>query len=455
MMTKNLTVPNKKLAISKKKIAPKFQDAFVRFFRYMIFFGGRGGSKSTHIAILLLARMMVDEYMYLIFCRKWSAHIKDSQFKIFQDVVKMMGWQSEFKFNQSDYSFICLRSGNRAVAKGLDDNNKTKSIAEPTHIWGEEMDQMTFDDFDTLNKSLRSPKTQNCFIMSFNTFITEGHWIRTTIFDKIDLYQLSEQFRNLDTYLNHSTYLDNPFINQEEYRQTLLMDNGGNEAKIESDLKGLWGEEPNDDPWLYAFNEEKHVREIPFIPSYPIYLTFDFNKNPMTVKMMQMSPQKGLSNSFIHMIDEMEGNVVLREFCERIKAKYPFSPFFVTGDSSGNKEGEVGYESKHDSAYSMIKKHLGLSDAQMNPNGYNLSHENSRILMNQMFYNYPNLFIHPQCKKTINECKIARINPKGSVHELLKDREKFMMDHFDNMRYFFQKYFQEFARSNYHRTTTN
>lgn len=367
-----------------------------------------------------------------------------------------MGWENEFKFNQSDYSFVCLRNGNRAVAKGLDDPDKTKSLAEPTHIWVEEADQCDFIDFDTLNKSLRSPKTKNSFILSFNTFINELHWIRTTIFDKDNLYELSEQFRNMDTYLNHSTYLDNPFINQEEYLQTLLMDNGGNEAKIASDRYGLWGQAPNDDPWLYAFDKEKHVRSIPFIPSYPIYLSFDFNKNPMTVKMFQMSPQKGLSDSFIHMFDEMEGNVVLREFCERIKAKYPFSPFFVTGDSSGNKQGEVGYESKHDSAYSMIKRHLGLSDAQMQPNGYNLSYENSRILMNQMFYNYPHLYIDPKCKGTINDCEIATIDEKAkNVHELKKDRGTFAMDHFDNMRYFFQKYFQEFARSNYHATNKN
>lgn len=452
-MIKQSKIPNKKLAIPKKKIAPKFRDAFTRFRRYMILFGGRGGSKSTHIAILLLSRMLVDEYMYLIYCRKWGTHIKDSQFKIFQDTAKMMGWEKEFKFNQGDYSFVCLRNGNRASAKGLDDNQKTKSVAEPTHIWVEEADQITFDDFDTLNKSLRSLKTQNSFILSFNTFINETHWIRTTIFDEKEQYELSAQFRNFDTYLNHSTYLDNPFINQEEYKQTLLMDNGGNEAKIESDLKGLWGQMPNEDPWLYAYDKEKHVREIPFIPSYPIILSFDFNKNPMTVKMFQMSPQKGLPDSFIHMIDEMEGNVVLREFCLRIKTKYPFSPFFVTGDSSGNKKGEVGYESKHDSAYSMIKKHLGLSDAQMQLNGYNISHENSRILVNQMFYNYPNLYIHPQCKGTINDCEIATIDEKSdNVHELKKDRGTFAMDHFDNMRYFFQKYFQEFARSNYHQT---
>lgn len=447
MMTKEPT--KKKLGISAKKIAPKFRDAFLRFWRYMVFFGGRGGSKSTHIAILLLARMLVDEYMFLIYCRKWSAHIKDSQFKIFQDAVKMMGWADEFKFNQSDYSFVCLRNGNKAIAKGLDDNQKTKSIAEPTHIWVEEADQITFDDFDTLNKSLRSPKTQNSFILSFNTFINEHHWIRTTIFDKEQQYELSEQFKAFDTYLNHSTYLDNPFINQEEYRQTLLMDNGGNAAKIESDLKGVWGEEPNEDPWLYAFDEEKHVKEVPFLPTYPVFLSFDFNKNPMTVTMWQKSPQAGLPDSFIHCIDEMEGTVVLREFCDRIKAKYPFSPFFVTGDSSGNKEGEVGYESKHDSAYSMIKRHLGLSDAQMHPNGFNLSFENSRILMNQMFYNYPNIGIHPKCSLLLNDTKIARVKD-GTAHELLKDREKFKMDFFDNMRYFFQKYFQEFARSNYH-----
>lgn len=439
-----------KLKIPKTKISRHFHEAFSRFWRYEVYFGGRGGSKSTHIAIKLLARMGVDEYMHLVYCRKWSAHIRDSQFMLFKNVAEMMGWEKEFKFNNGDYSIVCLRNGNRAIAKGLDDPDKTKSIAEPTHIWVEEADQINFDDFDTLNKALRSPKTQNSFILSFNTFINEEHWIRNTIFDKENQYELSEQFKGMDTYLNHSTYLHNDFINHDEYLQTLLMNSGGNEAKIQSDRYGVWGEEPNDNPWLYAFDEEKHIKEVLFLPTFPIWLSFDFNKDPITVTMWQMSPQKGFPDSFIHCIDEMEGSVVLREFCQRIKQKYPYSPFFVTGDSSGKREGEIGYESKHDSAYSMIKKHLGLSDAQMKPNTYNLAYENSRILVNQMFYNYPKIAISPNCKKLINDIKIARVKEDGRPHELLKDRGKYKMDMFDNMRYLFQKEFQEFARSNYH-----
>lgn len=439
------------LAISKKNLASHFYDYFERWYRYEVLFGGRGGSKSTHIAIKYLARLLQDEYCHVVYCRKWSAHIRDSQFQLFKNSAELLGWSNEFKFNNSDYTITAKRNGNHAIAKGLDNADKTKSIAEPTHIWVEEADQIAFDDFDTLNKSLRSPRTQNAFTLSFNTFIPENHWIRETIFDKNDIYQLSEQFKG-KTYLNHSTYLNNPFINQDEYKETLLMNNGGNEAKINSDLKGEWGQEPNNNPFLYAFDENKHTTEtIPIIPSYPIYLSFDFNKDPLTCVVIQMSHQKGNKDSFIHFIDEFALNCILEELCQKIYAKYYKHIIFVTGDSSGNREGEVGFGSKHDSVYSLIQKHLALAKKQIEPNNFNLTHENSRYLINSMFHNYPIILISKKCFQLINDIKIARIDENANTpHQLLKDRGLYKMDLFDAMRYFFQKYFQEFARSNYY-----
>lgn len=207
--------------------------------------------------------------------------------------------------------------------------------------------------------------------------------------------------------------------------------------------------------WLYAFDEAKHVKKsLPFMPSYPIHLAWDFNREPLTCSAWQFSTEMGLPSSFIHGIREFGGDMQLKELCMHIKTTYPSSIMFATGDSSGNK-GDVGYESRHDSAYSLIAAYLGLGRKQMHPNTSNLTHENSRLLMNTMFQNYPNLYIDgTMCPGLVNDCVIATTDP-NKPHGLLKDRDLYKMDYFDGGRYFFQRYFQKFAHKQYFRVVGN
>jgi phage terminase large subunit len=213
--------------------------------------------------------------------------------------------------------------------------------------------------------------------------------------------------------------------------------------------EGDWGISENKAPWLHTFDYEKHVTEVAFIPTFPIYLAFDFNRDPCTCTLWQFSPDKGLKDSFIHCIDELGGKLQLRELCAQIKDKYPSSIFYVTGDCSGNK-GDVGYDSKHSTSYTIIKSALNLGRKQLQQNTFNLLHENSRRLMNVMFYLYPNLKISKSCVNLITDCEIAEVDENSTKpHQLRKDRDKFKMDYFDSMRYFFQRYFHDFAKSIY------
>lgn len=436
-------MPN--LIIPKEKLSRKFIPFFNGFKRYEVIFGGRGSSKSTHIAIKLLARAAVDEYFHCIYVRKWGEHIRDSQFELFKRVAQYMGWENEFKFSESTFTITCIRNGNKMIAKGLDKADKTKSIAEPTHVWVEEADQITFDDFDTLNKGLRTSKTQCSFLMSFNTFVPEDHWIRDVLFDKENIYDLSPKFKE-KSYLSHSTYLDNDFIDHEEYEEILTIETGGNKFKIESDLKGVWGVEPNDFPWLYAFDESKHVKKAPFLPTFPIYIFIDINNEPLECTIWQMSPNKGTRNSFLHCIDVLSGSFKIEELCERILSKYPFSIKYLGGDRSGQNE-DVG---RNQTIYQIMASLLGLGKKQLLLNTHNLEHSDSRILCNAMLSNYPNVVIDESCKILIKQCHIAKVDQDSSrPSQLLKDRGTYKLDAFDSMRYMFQTLFNEFAKETY------
>ena len=416
----------------------------------ILLYGSYGSGKSVAAATKLLKKCLTTPYFKCMYGRKIKDKVRESCFDTICDTIEDNHWEKYFSYNRKPNSnmYIQCVNGNTFIPFGCDDPMKIKSIKDPTDIWAEELDQFSHLDFATLYTRLRTQKAQTQFIGTFNTeSVFDEHWIKKTFFNE-DEDPDNNPFS--DTLKILANYYHNFFIDQEAYYEKLKIASGGNERRLEAIAFGAWGVSENNSPWLYAFDYEKHIADnVNLIASFPIYLSFDFNRDPCTCTLWQFSPSKGMKESFIHCIDEFGGTMQLRELCMQIKTRYPYSIFYVTGDSSGNK-GDVVYSSKHDTAYSVIRSTLGLGKKQMQPNTFNLLHENSRMLMNVMFNSYPNLKISSRCKNLIRDIEIAEVDEdSGRSHQLRKDREKYKMDFFDNMRYFFQKYFHEFAQSVY------
>ena len=435
-------------------VNPAYFPFFQSTKRYINLRGGSGSSKSWTVGQKVLARLL-NPYGHkerILVLRKVGRTVRNSVFAMLQDQIKL--YNLDVTPRLSNLSFIAP-NGNEIITAGLDDAEKIKSIAGITAIWLEEATEFTLQDFEQLDLRLRG----HCdsyfqIILSFNP-IHEKHWIKKRFWDAPVFNQQgvneggqydSETMLNIVT-----TYKDNKFIDA-DYKRKLEKLITSNQNLYRIYALGEWGLEENENQWLYAFKHDKHVKpQLPFLPSYPIYLSFDFNKDPMTAVAVQMSPHKGTPTSFVHFIAEFIGKWTVAEICMRIKTMYPYSILYVTGDSSGNKEGQVGYSSKHDSAYSLIKKHLSLSKKQLHTNTANLTHENSRLLINTLLEMYPNIYLSAEgCPNLVNDCIIATVDDEsGKPHQLKKDREIYKMDLFDAKRYFWQRYFTEFARSNY------
>lgn len=422
--------------------------------RYQIIYGGRGSGKSETVARRLVAMCRQKAYFRCIYTRKVSEVLRESCFSLLQKVIRDHGLGREFTINKATMAIQHNATGNSFIAKGLDNAEKIKSTDEPSHLWCEEPTELSEEDFNTLDDSIRTARTKPMAILTFNPVLASS-WVRHKFFHPDDPHAVNPDYA-ADTFIHRSTYLDNDFIDKEAYLLTLTRNSAGDTNRLRVNVQGDWGLAENKAPWLYAFGRDKHVKpSLPYLPSFPVYLSFDFNRDPVTCTAWQMSPQKGTRDSFIHCIREFGGKMQLSELCGRIRVTYPHAIFFVTGDSSGRK-GDVTYNSEHDSAYSLIQSYLGLTRKQMQPNVYNLRHENSRLLCNTMFANYPNLYISAAgCPNYINDCEIAETAATGtSMHALRKDRDTFKMDYFDGGRYFFQMYFAEFAKTAYFRLTT-
>ena len=422
--------------------------------RYLIVFGGRGSGKTNHIILKLLSASFQRSHTSIYYCRHEFETIRKTTFKDILNYLKNNPELDQFFSYSSSINgsmvFTNTITGAQIAPFGLDDPEKTKGISEATIVWIDEIDKCNFEQFAMINSVLRTPKAEYLqFIGSFNP-VSEKHWLRSHFFSEADAYRSKESFGN-DLMVHHSTVYDNEYIDVDEYVKTLELTYAGNQNALRVNLKGLWGNEENKSPWLYNFDLDKHVvADIPLLPKYPVYLSFDFNRQPLSCVASQMSPIKGGKGAFIHHIKEFCDDIQLSEMCERIKATFPASILFVTGDASGNK-GDVAYQSRNSTQYTMIKSLLGISNKQMHINSKNLEHADSRQLMNMMFYHYPTIKISAKgCPNLINDCEIAEVDDKSSTpSKLRKDRDKFKMDLFDAMRYFYQTYFNDFVRNTY------
>lgn len=438
------------LKLDESAYSRKFFDILHSWDRYIIAYGGRGSSKTDTFFLKYLLALHEPYYFRLAYINKEKSNIRDQQYAGFKRVARRTGIYDQLKFYDGDYRIVHPKTDNMLVPKGMDDPEKTKGLDDITAIWWDEINKGTLEDFLALNELLRSPQAEYLqFALSFNP-VLETHWLRQTFFDPLDRHKLHPDYQDV-ALLNRSTYKDNEFIDQEAYLQTLLKSAAGNKNRVRVNIEGDWGLPENNAPWLYSFDESKHVKDkLLYLRTWPVYLSFDFNREPVTCVAFQKSPSIGMQDSFLHFLKEFGGNYQLKELCARIKAFFPGAIFFVTGDRTG-KNGNVGFEQRHATYYTMIQKYLRLSDKQMNIDGKNMEHNDSRNLINTLLYNLQRIYISREgCPNTINDCLIAQVDETSSTPgKIKKDRDLFKMDYFDCFRYPFQTYYADYANKVY------
>lgn len=425
-----MTIPTD---LNPELFTPLFHQLCDTTSRFVLNYGGTAAGKSFSAAqkeVLIAAKQPIKTLVI----RKVGNTLRDSVIPSFRNRINELGLADQYIYNKSDRVLRHKETGAEIVFRGLDDPDKLKSFEGLTRILVEEAAEIEFKDFTELNRRVRGvPDIQ--ITLTFNP-IHEEHWIKKHFIDK----------ETPNTTIIHSTYKDNPHLTDEDREQIEQMrayDN--NQYRVYA--LGEWGVLTNDSPWLYAFDREVHT--LPFIPymkSFPVHLSFDFNRDPLTCIAVQKSQTVGKHDSFVHIIKEFSGKYTLREMCEQIRTTYNGNMLFVTGDASGNR-GDVGMSSTDSTYYTMIQSYLNLHPRQMELNRRNMTHHNSRLLLNTLFAEYPNIRISTAgCPLLINDCLIARTdNESSQPGTLRKDRKVYKMDLFDAMRYFFQTHFNGYA----------
>lgn len=176
--------------------------------------GGRGSGKSSdiaHIMIQLIMRYPVNG----VGIRKVDNTIELSIFEQIKWAISEQGVSHLFKVNKSPMRITYIPRGNYIVFRGAQEPERIKSLKSANFpfafAWIEELAEFkTEDEVTTITNSLLRGELGDGlfykFFYSYNPPKRKQSWVNKK-------YETSFQPKN--TFVHHSTYLDNPFISKQ------------------------------------------------------------------------------------------------------------------------------------------------------------------------------------------------------------------------------------------------
>lgn len=289
--------------------------------------GGRASAKSTHIAIWLVLALM--KYPVTCLCiRKVGNTLTESVFEQLKEAIDILNVGHVWKIQKSPLQLIYIPRGNKFIFRGADDPAKIKSIKMSkfpiAFVWFEELAEFkTEDEVSTIvNSVLRAelpPGLSYKVIYSYNPPKRKQSWVNK---------KFETQFIPDNTYIHHSTYLDNPHISKAFIEEA-------NEVKKKNEFKYRWeylgepigsGVVPFSNLVFRTITDE----EIASFDNIRQGNDFGYATDPMAFVRLHYDKKKRI----IYFIDEIYGvKMSIRELAAKIKEK-GYNDLPITCDSA-------------------------------------------------------------------------------------------------------------------------
>jgi hypothetical protein len=165
-----------------------------------------------------------------------------------------------------------------------------------------------------------------------------------------------------------------------------------------------------ENPWYYNFKREVHEQlGVDYNPNLPVYLSFDFNYDPMTCIAFHF--HKGRRSS-LHVFKEYSIKGSIHDMCALIRKDFKPHMLRVTGDATGRAHSALTQGTI--SSYDIIVKELKLSWSQIDTPTANLGHHNSRAVVNAALY-YHDVRINANCTLLIQDLLLTEAEPDGHI----------------------------------------
>lgn len=327
--------------------------------RYIILIGGRGSGKSFAVANLIVIKMLKDAFFKGLAVRK---NAKDTRISCHAEIIsaiKRMKLQTYFEFSQNATGVLlikCKLNNNIMMFGGMNDVEQIKSTSNLSFLWIEEKVPDTLQEFQIINRSLRTTNAKIQTIFSINPTLDGDptkHWFYKHFkYDVNDTLNFIETTRgeingeecDISIRSIHSSFLDNRFL-PNSFKIDLM--NEKDEYLYQVDVLGKFARRQQNNRFYKNFNITKNIRNNEYNPDKPLFISFDFNIKPFLSLLIAQ-----LYDNELFIIDEMafkNPNNYTKKATQLFIQKYyvHIDKIYVTGDASGKQRDtsqEFGYD---------------------------------------------------------------------------------------------------------------
>lgn len=196
--------------------------------RYNVYWGGRGSGKTKFIMQKLLIKGLLEKRLILLM-RKETNKLRDSVWKELLTVIEDFKLTKYFIINKSEFRVTCILNGTEFKCLGLDEPEKIKGFAEMSDVFMDEITAFSEEDIELIDGTLRSVDYELPLQMyfAFNPISKANFVYKHFGFDT--------GITPPDTFILHSTYLDNPFLDESYItRMENMKERNYNRWKIEA-----------------------------------------------------------------------------------------------------------------------------------------------------------------------------------------------------------------------------
>ena len=397
--------------------------------RYVHSYGGRGSGKSHHEALNFVLRLIAPTFFRGVLVRSVADTIRGSQFQLIKDIIEHSELSHVISVNEQRMSFECAKTGNSIISMGLKksskrDTAKFKSLADPTHVWIEEAEEVEEGDFNKIDGSIRKIGVKCQIRLTYNTDIDESHWLRLR-FHKV---------KRPDTFYLFTTYIDNVRYLNEDYIASRGQLATTDPERYDVEVLGLWGHKKIKRPFATAFTDAAHVKPCAYDRERVLHVSMDFNLDPMAFIYAHVWTDK--HGSHIHVFDEETiPSASIEEACNRIIERFGFAQLgmlTLTGDYSGTARSMIAPDGR--SIYRLIQQRLSLTTAQLDLKP-NPRHVNSRHDVNFALRNITDFRIDPKCVHLCRDLRTVEVDSEGTIIKVNRKDDSQLADHLDALRY--------------------
>ncbi len=205
--------------MKKIKLSDKILPAFYSFWKnsdkylYKVLKGGRNSSKSSHISIRIIYDLMKKPVNALV-VRKVGNTLETSVYEQLIWAIEHLGVSEYWDVKKSPLQLKYIPRGNKILFRGADKPEKIKSIKTSKFpiatLWIEELAEFkTEEEVQTIvNSIIRAELPGNLkysIFYSYNPPKRKQNWVNK---------KYDTQFISDNTFVHHSTYVDNPYVSQ-------------------------------------------------------------------------------------------------------------------------------------------------------------------------------------------------------------------------------------------------